>query len=898
VINTYVTGSLTGSNIPIQPTSYDNYNKEVQKRIYHNLSYLLKTKGTERGLRALINCFGIPSDILHIKVYGGRNANETPFYGDYRYYTSSLDKIRLDNTGSIIEGNTLSEYTSILKRDSRYTDDLHSIEIGFSPTDNVDNFIISKSLSTGSLSSFNIDNYLGDPRNLNLDEYYSIGSTNNIIGSLELLTNQIMSGSDAYNVQDFVRLLKFYDNNIFKIVKDFIPARSTATTGIVIKPHLLQRNKNKSTILLGSKSEYTGSIDTAFIEAGNGGVYSSVTQGTVEGELNTSYNQFIQTPSGLEIDARHNRQEASIDGELRDSSITVTRGELNNANLFKIPTFPTNNFHINRWINAEGLCILSPFSTYANNYGGIFYSSSNNTFYLDSGSWGSNSLYTGLSQAYMTYEITSSNIPTSSFSFPFNTDNYANYTTHSLTASNTGVTGSCTSSVNIQVAICDIDQTGFFRSSITEAGVYNVASWFVTGSQNLSSNVALNITNTTAATTVYNGLLQNANAVTFGGDQGDQYTLIVRDSQIPLTCTYTFPIIAGLCNVVTSSLPASSRTSRWSTDVFLGTTNTNAFGTPDENNFGLASYFVGIDPDNEIYSIRVYNPFTSTTVVNVGNIIPPDNNTLFTTGTGTFFILPGTTTPVYEYYWYYGPTNYPDAPAGTPSITGNVALFKIRYTQQYLTANPQIAANSNAPFSGTLFIDVTVEESLECTPKVTITPPNVPTSDDFILIGVDPCCFVGSTLVTLSDLTQVRIDTIKVGDKVLSYNEETGETLISTVVKVSSPTKKDIVKHSVSTGIEIEAARNHPFWVVDKGWSSYSPGTTKKDHDMDVEQLEEGDRLLTQEGKEVVLLKMELDENRDYEVVYNIALEGHYTYYANNILVHNKTAEQALISCP
>jgi len=150
-INFYITGSLTGSNTPIPPSSYDNYNKEVQKRIYHNLSHLVKTKGTERGLRALINCFGIPSNILQIKLYGGRNVDERPFYGDFQYYTSSLSKIRLDHTGSLITGSTLSSYTSIYKRDPKYTDDLHTVEIGFSPTDNVVNYILSYSLATGSL---------------------------------------------------------------------------------------------------------------------------------------------------------------------------------------------------------------------------------------------------------------------------------------------------------------------------------------------------------------------------------------------------------------------------------------------------------------------------------------------------------------------------------------------------------------------------------------------------------------------------------------------------------------------------------------------------------------------------------------------------------------------------
>ena len=71
-----------GKNIQ-QPLHLDNYRKEVYKRVYHNVPYLLKTKGTERGLRALISCFGIPEDILTIKVHGGTKTPEPnkSFYG-------------------------------------------------------------------------------------------------------------------------------------------------------------------------------------------------------------------------------------------------------------------------------------------------------------------------------------------------------------------------------------------------------------------------------------------------------------------------------------------------------------------------------------------------------------------------------------------------------------------------------------------------------------------------------------------------------------------------------------------------------------------------------------------------------------------------------------------------
>jgi len=893
-ISTYVTGSVTGSNASIQPSSFDNYQREVYKRMYHNLPLLLKSKGTERGLRALINCFGIPSDILDIKVYGGRNVNERPFYGDYRYYTSSLDKVRLDNTGSIVTGSTLSQYTSIVKREYKYTDDLHPIEIGFSPTDNVDNYIISKSLSTGSLSNFNIDDYLGDPRNIYLDDYYSIGPSNSITGSLSLLTDQIMSGSDAYNVQDFVRLIKFFDNTIFKVVKDFIPARSTADTGIIIKPHLLQRNKAKSVILTGSRPEYTGSIDTGFIAGGNGGVYTTVTQGQVGDELNTSYVLNIQTPFGVGFDNRHTHQEASFDGELRNSSIRVTDGELNSDNLFKTPTFFTNNFDVNRWLNSEGLCILAPYSSYTDVNGGIYYSGSNNTLYLDSGSWSSNAIFTGLSQVSMVYEITSSNIPTGSYTFPFNTNNYANYSIHPLTASNTGVTASiCTSSINVQVAVCDIDQSGFFRSSVKETDIYNVTSWFVTGSQNPSSNVNLNIINNTGPTSVYNGLLAGATGVYFGGTQNDTYTLTVRDTQIPLTCTFNYPIVAGLCSVVTSSLWVNSiliqGLGRWSTDVYLGTGNLLIFGTPNEYNYGLARFFTGIDPDNEVYRVRVYEPNAGGLGTVVDQLVSPANiinpGAFSTSNSGTFLAGPLNGIPIYQWEWYYGPTGN-QIFSHIHTVGGNVALFKIRYSDQFLATNPQVLPESNGIYSETFFIQVTVVESNDCTPSIRLRPPVIPDPDNFE--GLDLCCFTGDTLITLADRTTIRIDAIKVGDKVLSYNEITDEELISEVLAITSPTKKDIVKYTLGNGTIVEATTEHPFWEIHKGWSSYSPSATEKDHKLEVSKLEKGDILLTQEGIQVEINNIELDSNRAYEKVYNFKLQEHYTYYANGILVHNK----------
>ena len=37
----------------------------------NNLLYIYKTKGTENSIRALLNCYGYPSDFIPIRLYGG-----------------------------------------------------------------------------------------------------------------------------------------------------------------------------------------------------------------------------------------------------------------------------------------------------------------------------------------------------------------------------------------------------------------------------------------------------------------------------------------------------------------------------------------------------------------------------------------------------------------------------------------------------------------------------------------------------------------------------------------------------------------------------------------------------------------------------------------------------------
>lgn len=80
----------TGSIETQYNTTVEDTMKETWKRIINNLPYLIQTKGTERCLRALINCFGIPDTILRIREYGGHEGSfdkKSDFIYNRHYYS-------------------------------------------------------------------------------------------------------------------------------------------------------------------------------------------------------------------------------------------------------------------------------------------------------------------------------------------------------------------------------------------------------------------------------------------------------------------------------------------------------------------------------------------------------------------------------------------------------------------------------------------------------------------------------------------------------------------------------------------------------------------------------------------------------------------------------------------
>jgi hypothetical protein len=142
------------------------------------------------------------------------------------------DKIRLENS-VIPTGSVLSPFRSLaqnLAASQSYTANTNLLEVAFSPQDEINDDIVSQ------IGYFEIGELIGDPR------LRSSSATS--YPDLDALRNAYFEKyTKNYDLNDFIRLIKFFDNSLFKMIKDFVPARTSLASGVVIKQHLLERNK-------------------------------------------------------------------------------------------------------------------------------------------------------------------------------------------------------------------------------------------------------------------------------------------------------------------------------------------------------------------------------------------------------------------------------------------------------------------------------------------------------------------------------------------------------------------------------------------------------------------------------------------------------------------------------
>jgi hypothetical protein len=137
------------------------------------------------------------------------------------------EKVRYDN--GIINDNILSPF--IRGEESsldRQPPDYSTLGIFFSPTFEINEDIIY------TLGSFRMDDYIGDPKHLTSGSYPDLKSLQ------DLYAQKVKR---RYNFFDYLKTIQYFDHTIFKIIEEFVPAKSNLKTGLVIEPHYLQRDK-------------------------------------------------------------------------------------------------------------------------------------------------------------------------------------------------------------------------------------------------------------------------------------------------------------------------------------------------------------------------------------------------------------------------------------------------------------------------------------------------------------------------------------------------------------------------------------------------------------------------------------------------------------------------------
>lgn len=136
-------------------------------------------------------------------------------------------------------------------------------------------------------------------------------------------------------------------------------------------------------------------------------------------------------------------------------------------------------------------------------------------------------------------------------------------------------------------------------------------------------------------------------------------------------------------------------------------------------------------------------------------------------------------------------------------------------------------------------------------------------------------CFIAGTLIQCEDGFK-KIEDIQVGDKVLAYNEETGEQDYKTVLHIFRNESKDWVGITVKDK-EIVSTPGHKYYLpLTKQWVS-------------AKDLKVGDNVLLSNGQLDNVQKTRSIHYDTPQTTYNFEVEDFHTYYVETgVLVHNQ----------
>ena len=164
------TGSYLNTSEQVRSIANKDITVEIWNRVLNNLPYLLKTKGTKRGIQALLTCYGIPTSILDIKEYGGPVVSGSDITSDYQtekfYYAlpfSGVEEITgvLDSNTAGVEIRTNFTDDATARADKQIILSLDGTELRIEKVDTLGKIVL-EDASANIISSSNLDLFDGD----------------------------------------------------------------------------------------------------------------------------------------------------------------------------------------------------------------------------------------------------------------------------------------------------------------------------------------------------------------------------------------------------------------------------------------------------------------------------------------------------------------------------------------------------------------------------------------------------------------------------------------------------------------------------------------------------------------------------------------------------------------
>ena len=174
---------------------------------------------------------------------------------------------------------------------------------------------------------------------------------------------------------------------------------------------------------------------------------------------------------------------------------------------------------------------------------------------------------------------------------------------------------------------------------------------------------------------------------------------------------------------------------------------------------------------------------------------------------------------------------------------------------------------------------------------------DVEESDTYIVNGTTPIntivthnapCFVGGTQILLEDETTKNIEDISIGEFVLSFDFKTNKIVSSKVLNIFSKKVDKVVEYEFANGVKLKATLDHPIYVIDKGWSSYSDKLSNSLYKLDipVQKIELNDIIKFNNGESELINVTILNEEN---VVYNLSeIDTFHNFFANGVSSHNR----------